>query len=176
MEYIIRRTSDHLEHHGILGQKWGVRRFQNPDGSLTAAGKRRYVREIKRGFDKQRTKEFRAVMRGDYDAIRDSRKNEHELQKKIIAEVEKTKEYKDYDRLAKKMNNDSMSKDEINTYNKAVQTYVDKASSIFDKYYKDALGAKLKDIGMEDTAVGREMIQLVMSNSDWWNDFRNHMI
>jgi len=33
---------DYLEHHGILGQKWGVRRFQNPDGSLTAAGKKRY--------------------------------------------------------------------------------------------------------------------------------------
>lgn len=31
-----------LEHHGILGMKWGVRRFQNEDGSLTAAGKRRY--------------------------------------------------------------------------------------------------------------------------------------
>ena len=30
-----------LYHHGILGQKWGVRRFQNKDGSLTAAGKRR---------------------------------------------------------------------------------------------------------------------------------------
>lgn len=29
-------------HHGILGQKWGVRRFQNKDGSLTAAGKQRY--------------------------------------------------------------------------------------------------------------------------------------
>lgn len=31
-----------IAHHGILGQKWGVRRYQNPDGSLTAAGKRRY--------------------------------------------------------------------------------------------------------------------------------------
>lgn len=30
-----------LEHHGILGMKWGVRRFQNADGSLTEAGKRR---------------------------------------------------------------------------------------------------------------------------------------
>lgn len=30
-----------LEHHGILGQKWGVRRFQNKDGSLTAEGKKR---------------------------------------------------------------------------------------------------------------------------------------
>lgn len=32
----------YLEHHGILGQKWGIRRFQNKDGSLTAEGKKRY--------------------------------------------------------------------------------------------------------------------------------------
>ena len=35
-------SDDFLCHHGILGQKWGVRRFQNPDGSLTAAGEKRY--------------------------------------------------------------------------------------------------------------------------------------
>lgn len=34
--------SDHLEHHGIKGQKWGVRRFQNKDGTYTSAGKERY--------------------------------------------------------------------------------------------------------------------------------------
>lgn len=31
-----------LQHHGILGQKWGIRRYQNKDGSLTAAGKNRF--------------------------------------------------------------------------------------------------------------------------------------
>lgn len=35
----------YLAHHGILGQKWGVRRFQNPDGSLTPAGRIRYSGE-----------------------------------------------------------------------------------------------------------------------------------
>ena len=36
------KQQDYLEHHGILGQKWGIRRFQNKDGSLTSQGKKRY--------------------------------------------------------------------------------------------------------------------------------------
>ena len=32
----------YLVHHGILGQKWGIRRFQNSDGTLTTEGRKRY--------------------------------------------------------------------------------------------------------------------------------------
>ena len=37
--------SAELYHHGIKGQKWGIRRFQNKDGSLTKAGEKRYSEE-----------------------------------------------------------------------------------------------------------------------------------
>lgn len=40
--YAVERTGPYLAHHGILGQKWGIRRFQNKDGSLTSEGKKRY--------------------------------------------------------------------------------------------------------------------------------------
>lgn len=43
-----------MQHHGIKGQKWGVRRFQNADGSLTAAGKRRATEIAKRTDSKNR--------------------------------------------------------------------------------------------------------------------------
>ena len=40
-------TNDILQHHGIKGQRWGVRRYQNYDGSLTAAGRRRVGQNYK---------------------------------------------------------------------------------------------------------------------------------
>lgn len=42
MNELSKKKNDELEHHGIKGMRWGVRRYQNKDGSLTNAGKKRY--------------------------------------------------------------------------------------------------------------------------------------
>ena len=46
-EFIVTRESDtdELTHFGIKGQRWGIRRYQNKDGSLTKAGKKHYDKE-----------------------------------------------------------------------------------------------------------------------------------
>ena len=41
------QPGEYICHHGIKGQKWGIRRYQNPDGSLTEAGKKRYKKDSK---------------------------------------------------------------------------------------------------------------------------------
>lgn len=50
--YFRQQEKNELYHHGIKGQKWGIRRYQNPDGTLTAEGRKRYGKfsrqEVKR--------------------------------------------------------------------------------------------------------------------------------
>lgn len=48
-----------LYHHGIKGQKWGVRRYRNPDGTLTKAGQKHYYNMSSKNLHRALTKEIR---------------------------------------------------------------------------------------------------------------------
>lgn len=69
MEKYTMHRSDFLQHHGILGMKWGVRRFQNKNGSLTSAGKKRYAGKSRKQGLKLTDHQKRAIKIGAAVAI-----------------------------------------------------------------------------------------------------------
>lgn len=52
-------SDDELCHYGVKGQKWGVRRYQNADGTLTDAGKKRYDKEKTQSLERKRDAAYR---------------------------------------------------------------------------------------------------------------------
>ena len=81
--------SNYLQHYGIKGQKWGIRRYQNEDGTLTPAGKARYGTDIERtaAKDAQRLSDAKAAY-GEGSGVR------RRLLNKEINEKLKNKEYR----------------------------------------------------------------------------------
>ena len=94
-------NQNELYHHGILGQKWGIRRYQNPDGSLTPQGEARLAKKDTKW----------------------AKKNYNKLYSKALKKASKNKEIRNE---IKKINNKSKAS-EINEFNKKLSEFMTKS-------------------------------------------------
>ena len=162
--------SEELYHHGILGQKWGVRRFQNKDGSLTSSGRKRRglsgtIKQIKKNYKRKKTLEKARKAREE------KKKKEEELEK-LKAEYRKSpKSLLDHQELFTdeeikaanarfKLLNDTKA-ERLNSINR----YVDTGKKIFDAVNSAAVIGKTmseiyKNLPHEDNSeVGKLKIE-----------------
>lgn len=112
---LILGDSSYLEHHGILGQKWGVRRFQNKDGSRTTEGKKRY-KTLKTASAKKAKFEtpFGKAKNKAIDKAKEDRLN-------MVDDIRYGKNKSKYD-------------DAVDEYDKATMHRYDEYEKEFDKY------------------------------------------
>ena len=69
---------DELYHHGIKGQHWGVRRFENKNGTLTAAGRKRYNTDEDGNYKKLSRSAIRKAGRSEYSKVYDKLYEKHD--------------------------------------------------------------------------------------------------
>lgn len=95
--YVIPSDND-IQHHGVLGMKWGVRRYENADGSLTNAGRRKQLRQLEknRRYDvKAAKKQYKTDFNRRAEAINNIHmKYDKERVSTARNEKEKLREYK----------------------------------------------------------------------------------
>lgn len=117
----------YLQHHGILGQKWGVRRYQNYDGTLTDAGRKKLA---KAESLKEKAKEYKAKVPSRYATDFGKAKAEKYTRKAANAEGKAYKIEKKVNKLKKQVD------EEADKYFKEGSREIQNSKSYSKKYGK----------------------------------------
>lgn len=143
-------NTDYLSHHGILGQKWGIRRYQNEDGSYTEAGKKRYGMNLDLN-DKSRTNIAR-VRLGEARRRLDVAKNNNDTNIYRIADLKRRE--RSAKRMVKKMKKvdkgaELDSKGQTITGNKAKMFAASVAGYMASEAFRGFLNKRLNELGAQ---------------------------
>lgn len=141
--------NDELYHHGIRGQRWGRRRYQNKDGSLTPAGKKRYDKEMdklkaekKKLVNESRTKkklDKLDQMKSDVDTLKKKNKGENTNETNETPEAKRARLLKSTDAKELYENKDLLTTNELNERINRIDTEARLKSKISEEHAKTGM-------------------------------------
>ena len=156
--------NDSLMHYGVKGMKWGVRRYQNSDGTLTADGKRRYGDDISLRKSKHVKKQIRTAEKSGALKL-------EKIDKKVQSKLNKTKEGKAYNNVnqflldatkqAKSLGGRGivLNSSDAQWVNNIYKDYERKGKEILKTYADEYASETLKQLGYKNTEKGRQWIK-----------------
>lgn len=115
MEYEIYNVGGELYHHGTKGMRWGIRRYQNKDGSLTPAGKRRLKKESDAIKKEEAVLKNQKATKAKFDRLSAKRKSLEEQKKALDDDNDKNKKNDPDNKEPAKKSMKDMSDDELMT-------------------------------------------------------------
>ena len=146
-----------LYHHGVKGQRWGIRRYQNKDGSLTTYGKKRYAKELaKLEADKKRVRQQEQTAK-KIKKLDDMRKDLDERKKALNPD--------DAPESAKRQKAPSVPKKRklSELSNEEIQAKIDRMN--LENKYKELAQAQIDAVSKKEVSKGRKFTEEVLEKA-----------